>query len=96
MLIFLIEWIKKEAGDYISKDGRFHIVKTWNTVYGNHWHFTDNNGDYYKDSYYGNTLKACKHYAEKIVEQKLMKSKECLDTFKSECANNDVGVIIKE
>jgi hypothetical protein len=96
MLIFLIEWIKKEAGDYISKDKRFHIVKTWNTVYGNHWHFIDNNGDYYRDSYYGRCLKDCKHYAEKVVEQELMESKEHLDNFKSECVNNDVTVIIKE
>ena len=72
----MIEWIKKEAGDYISKDGRFHIVKTWNTVYGNHWHFTNNNGDYCCDSYFGDTLKSCKHYAEKIVEWELMELKE--------------------
>lgn len=92
----MIEWIKKEAGEYISKDGRFHIVKTWNTIYGNLWHFTDNNRDYYRDSYYDNTLKSYKHYAEKIVEQELMKSRECLDTFKLECVNNDIGVMMKE
>lgn len=36
-----MKWIKKEAGRYVSEDGRFEINKTWSRTYGNHWELRD-------------------------------------------------------
>ena len=32
-----ITWIKKDAGEYESSDGRFYILKTYDRIFGNHW-----------------------------------------------------------
>ena len=64
----MIEWKRIEAGEYESKDGRFHILKTWDRVYGNHWVLQDRRvEDWYKGRYDEDTLLACKLRAEGIV-----------------------------
>lgn len=64
----MIQWKKIEAGEYISENGRFHILKTWNRVYGNHWQLHDKNEkDYYKGLYNESTFLDCKLKAETIA-----------------------------
>ena len=66
----MIKWIKIEAGEYESEGGRFHIVKTWDRVYGNHWQLSDKNeSDYYKGLYHEASLFECKLKAEGILLQ---------------------------
>lgn len=63
----MIKWKKIEAGEYESEDGRFHILKTWDRIYGNHWQLHDSNeSDYYKGLYHENTLLDCKLKAETV------------------------------
>lgn len=63
----MIEWKRIEAGEYESKDGRFHILKTWDRIYGNHWQLLDRNAnDYYKALYHEFSLLDCKLKAEAI------------------------------
>ena len=63
----MIKWEKIEAGEYRSSDERFHIVKTWNRIYGNHWQLHDlNEPEYYKGLYHENTLLGCKLKAEAL------------------------------
>ena len=63
----MIKWKRIEAGEYKSEDGRFHIIKTWNRIYGDHWRLLDRNADdYYKGLYHENTLFECKLKAEAI------------------------------
>ena len=64
----MLKWIKIEAGEYESSDGRFKILKTWNRLYGNHWQLNDkNNPDYYKGLYEEQTLLDCKLKAEAVA-----------------------------
>lgn len=63
----MIKWKRIEAGNYVSEDERFHILKTWNRLYGNYWQLHDkNNSDYYKGFYHERTLMDCKLKAEGI------------------------------
>ena len=63
----MIQWKKIEAGEYVSKDDRFHILKTWNRIYGNHWQLQDRSEpDYYKSIYHEQTLLECKLKAETL------------------------------
>jgi hypothetical protein len=65
----MIAWKRIEAGEYESEDGRFHILKTWNRIYGNHWQLQDKNEpDYYKSLYDEQTLLDCKMKAETIAD----------------------------
>lgn len=65
----MIKWKRIEAGEYYSEDGRFHIIKTWDRIYGNHWQLHDkNNPDYYKGLYYERTLLDCKLKAEALLD----------------------------
>ncbi len=65
----MIKWNKVEAGEYRSDDNRFHIIKTWDRIYGNHWQLNDgNSADYYKGLYQEQTLLDCKLKAEALVE----------------------------
>ena len=54
-----IKWIKLNSGEYESKDGRFHILRTYDVVYGNHWFLSDSNktdnyrGEYHLDRKFG-------------------------------------------
>lgn len=65
----MIKWNKIEAGEYRSDDNRFHIIKTWDRIYGNHWQLHDgNSADYYKGLYQEQTLLDCKLKAEALVE----------------------------
>lgn len=67
----MIEWKRIEAGEYTSKDGRFHILKTWDRVYGNHWQLRDAyENNYYKGLYYESSLLDCKLKAEAVTETK--------------------------
>lgn len=64
----MIKWNKVEAGEYRSDDNRFHIIKTWDRIYGNHWQLHDGNStDYYKGLYQEQTLLDCKLKAEVLV-----------------------------
>lgn len=64
----MIKWKKIEAGEYRSDDERFHIIKTWDRIYGNHWKLLDSSVvDYYKGVYDEQTLSACKAKAEAIL-----------------------------
>jgi hypothetical protein len=68
--LMMIKWNKIEAGEYKSEDNRFHIIKTWNRIYGNHWQLYDsNNKDYYKGLYQEKTLLDCKLKAEVLVNK---------------------------
>ena len=65
----MIKWRKEEAGSYISEDGRFRIIKTWNRVYGNHWQMRDTKEpDYYKGLYYERSFLDCKLRAEALLD----------------------------
>lgn len=65
----MIRWRRIEAGEYVSENERFHILKTWNRIYGNHWQLRDKNEpDYYKSLYHEQTLKECKLKAEVLSQ----------------------------
>lgn len=71
----MIKWNKFEAGDYKSDDERFHIIKTWDRIYGNHWQLYDSNStDYYKGLYQERTLLDCKLKAEAILDLEKVES----------------------
>ena len=56
-----INWIKLDAGEYRSEDGRFYILKAYDRIFGNHWLLQDNNEkDYRLGEYHEDTLKDCK------------------------------------
>lgn len=64
----MIKWKRIEAGEYTSEDGRFHILKTWDRIYGNHWRLRDVYAqDYYNGLYYEYSLMDCKLKAEAII-----------------------------
>ena len=64
----MIKWVRIEAGEYKDEKDRFHIIKTWNRVYGNHWQLYDNQEEnYYRGIYPEKTLLDCKLKAEAIV-----------------------------
>jgi len=64
----MIKWIRLEPGEYESEDQRFHILKTWNRVYGNHWQLQDRNEEsYYKGQYHEQSLMGCKLKAEALL-----------------------------
>lgn len=70
----MIKWKRIEAGEYVSEDERFHILKTWDRVYGDHWQLHDkNNPDYYKGLYHEQTLLDCKLKAEAILSAEAKK-----------------------
>lgn len=61
----MLKWNRIEAGEYRSDDGRFHILKTWDRIYGDHWKLLDGYAtDYYKGMYHCETLLECKLKAE--------------------------------
>lgn len=64
----MLKWKKIEAGEYTDTTKRFHILKTWNRIYGNHWQLRDRNEpDYYKSIYNEQTLMECKLKAEALI-----------------------------
>ena len=68
----MIKWKKIEAGEYMSEDGRFQILKTWDRIYGNHWRLRDiNDPNYYMGLYNEKTLLDCKLKAETLNKTKL-------------------------
>ena len=81
----MIKWVRAEAGEYTSTDGRFQVRKTWNRLYGNHWALYDK--EYKKDqrprgpAYNAKTLKACQHMAE-------LYAKECRDAVTTKETEN--------
>ena len=63
----MITWKRIEAGEYVSEDGRFYILKTWDRLYGNHWQLRDRSvEDRYKGLYHENSLIDCKLKAEAL------------------------------
>lgn len=65
-----LEWKRIEAGEYESADGRFHIFKTWDRLYGNHWELQDSNvKEWYKSKTSCDSLKHAKHVAEVTVNR---------------------------
>ena len=67
----MIKWTKIEAGEYESEDKRFHIEKTWNRIYGNHWELLDREEpDHYKGIYNEESLIAAKLKAEMLMDIK--------------------------
>ena len=65
-----LEWKRIEAGEYESADGRFHIFKTWDRLYGNHWELQDSNvEDSYKAKTACDSLNHAKHVAEVTVNR---------------------------
>lgn len=65
----MIKWIKLDAGEYESSDGRFLILKTYDRIYGNHWMLQDRNEpDCYKGQYHEETLGECKLKAEVLIK----------------------------
>ena len=41
--IFMIKWKRLDAGEYESADERFHIIKGYDRIYGDHWILYDRN-----------------------------------------------------
>lgn len=67
----MLKWKRIEAGDYRSEDERFHIYKTWDRIYGDHWKLYDSKEpDYYKGIYHEKTLLDCKLKAEAVAKEK--------------------------
>ena len=65
-----LEWKRVEAGEYQSVDGRFHITRTWDRLYGNHWVLQDSNvEDWYKAKTACDSLKHAEHVAEMTVNR---------------------------
>lgn len=62
-----MKWNMIEAGEYWSEDERFHILKTWDRIHGNHWQLTDYNT---KKNIACDSLKQCKQVAEMIIQGK--------------------------
>ena len=62
--VLIMEWIKIEAGEYRSKDDRFHIFKSWDRIHGNSWQLTDLKT---KQTLNYDTLKQCKSMAEDLM-----------------------------
>ncbi len=64
----MIKWKKIEAGEYDSLDERFHIIKAYDRIYGDHWVLYDRNEkDPFKGKYDEETLLACKNKAETLI-----------------------------
>ena len=64
----MLNWKRIDAGEYESECGRFHILKIWNRVYGNHWRLQDRNEEnYYKGQYHEISMTDCKLKAETIA-----------------------------
>ena len=64
----MIQWKRLDAGEYESKDKRFHILKTYDRIYGNHWVLHDRNEtERCKGRYDERTLLDCKLKAEAIA-----------------------------
>ena len=64
----MIQWKKIEAGEYEDVNKRFHIIKTYDRIYGNHWALHDRNEtDYYKGQYHEKSLMDCKLKAEALL-----------------------------
>ena len=57
-----MRWIKVDAGEYKSEDGRFTARMTYDRVYGDHWKLTDRTDT--RNEYHESTLKECKRIAE--------------------------------
>lgn len=65
----MIKWRRIEAGEYKSEDDRFLIIKTWNSIYGNHWELRDMSvPNRYKGTYIYSNLLDCKVRAEMLCE----------------------------
>jgi len=62
-----LEWDRYEAGDYSSRDERFHIIYGWDRFYGNHWSLYDR---LTMKTYDFDSLKQCKQIADKIINDK--------------------------
>lgn len=60
----MIEWKRIRAGDYVSKDGRFHILNHPTRLY-NSWELHDNDTIYHEP-----TLSDCKLKAENVINGK--------------------------
>ena len=72
----MIAWKRIEAGEYESEDGRFHVLKTWDRIYGNHWQLLDRTApDLYKGTYDEKSLLECKLKAEGIVNSETRPAK---------------------
>lgn len=71
----MIKWKRIEAGDYYSEDERWHIVRGWDRIYGDHWILCDTHGDYYRDSYDFDSLKQCKYVAENLEREEKKNNK---------------------
>jgi hypothetical protein len=66
----MLEWKKLDAGDYETKDQRFHAIKAYDRIYGNHWELHDRNEpDFYKGKYDEHSLSDCKLRAETILKE---------------------------
>ena len=57
-----MRWIKVDAGEYKSEDGRFTARMTYDRVYGDHWKLTDRANT--RNEYHESTLKECKRIPE--------------------------------
>lgn len=65
----MITWIRLEPGDYISMNNRFHIIKTYDIFYGNHWRLQGTyEKEYHKSLYYEYSLRDCKAKAETLLK----------------------------
>ena len=67
----MIKWKRIEPGEYESEDKRFHLLQTYDRVYGDHWVLRDRNvQDFYRGKYDERTLLDCKLKAEAIVNER--------------------------
>ena len=69
----MLKWKRIEAGEYVSEDGRFKILATYDRIYGDHWVLHDHaEPDYYKGQYDEQSLRDCKAKAEVLVAETVM------------------------
>lgn len=81
----MIEWIKLDTGEYESKDGRFHALRSYDRIYGNHWELHDRTeSDYYKGLYHEETLRMYKAMAETLL------CENCICNSKDGCIRRDL------
>lgn len=62
-----MRWIKIDAGEYRSEDGRFTARMTYDRIYGDHWKLTDKTD--IRNEYHESTLKECKRIVELTISK---------------------------
>ena len=65
----MLKWTKLDAGEYQDTTERFHAMKAWDRIYGDHWVLYDSKNISYKGKYDERTLLDCKLKAEALAKE---------------------------